>query len=100
MTAPNPETPAVAPTRPKYPAPGAGYATTAQRDYIGRLLRQAEYDERTVSVPHRTLARRAGILPAPEPGTSVDAWVSWLRQRDASRLIDALKRENGDQDDE
>ena len=99
MTTPDPETPAVAPVRPKYPAPGAGYATTAQRDYIDRLLRQAEYDQRTVSVPHRALARRAG-LPAPEPGTSVDAWVSWLRQRDASRLIDALKRENEDIDDD
>lgn len=78
---------------------GAGYATTAQKDWIGSLLRKAEYDTRTCALPHRALARRAGV-ESPEPGTNVDDWIGWLRTRDASKLIDALKREAEDGGDE
>lgn len=74
-------------------------ASTAQRDQIARLLRKAEYDERTVSLPHRALMRRAGV-PAENAGSHVADWIYSLSKAEASRVITQLKRENEDQDHE
>ena len=68
-------------------------ATTAQRDYVRRLLRKLEYDMRTCSLPHRAAAARAGV-PAPESGTGVDEWLDTLTKGQAGDLINGLLRES------
>ena len=69
-------------------------ATTAQRDYVRRLLRKLEYDMRTCSLPHRAVATRAGLTTrVPESGTGVDEWLDTLTKGQAGDLINALLRE-------
>ena len=84
---------------PMNPSAPTDRASTAQRDQIDRLLRKAEYDDRTVSLPHRALMRRANV-PAVSVGSHVADWIYSLSKAEASLVITQLKRENEDQDDE
>lgn len=62
--------------------------THAQRHTICGLLREAEFDTRTVTFQHR----RLGVSEA-QIGGSVDAWLDSLSIEQASVLIDKLQRE-------
>lgn len=70
-------------------------ATERQKSYVKDLLRRAEYDTRTVGPLHRRWGVEERHL-----GGSVDAWLGDLNQAQASRLIDKLRAEVDDEDDE
>lgn len=60
--------------------------TTAQRDLIDRLLREAEYDTRTVTFQHRALG-----VAEHEIGKPVSVWLDSLSIEQASQVIRKLQ---------
>lgn len=70
-------------------------ATAHQKSYIKDLLDQLEFDTKTVGIMHR----RWGVEER-HIGGPVDVWLGELNTAQASRLIERLKREAEEEDDE
>lgn len=70
-------------------------ATERQKSYIKDLLDRAEFDTRTVGILHKRWGAEDRHV-----GKSVDAWLGDLNQAQASRLIDKLKEEVDDEDED
>lgn len=73
--------------------------TQPQRDFIRTLLARCELSTDRFTYMHRP-AFKTARLPEPAFGASVDACLRELDQAEASRLIDALKRLAGVEDEE
>lgn len=71
--------------------------TSHQRGNIKRLLAAADFDNRTVTFMHRRLG-----VPEAQIGRAVDEWLDTLDLGAASKLIDKLKAEadEGDEDED
>lgn len=74
------------------------YCSKAQRELALDLMRQLELDERVVTL---MTIRVFGLakLPPPHEGASLDTAVGELSPNQCSALIDALKREIGDEEE-
>ena len=69
--------------------------TDRQKSYIKSLLDRAEFDTRTVGILHKRWGAEDRHV-----GRSVDGWLDQLNPAQASRLIDRLKEEVGDEDED
>lgn len=69
--------------------------TSNQRSNIKRLLSAADYDARTVTFMHRRLGVPDALI-----GRAVDEWLDTLDLPTASKLIDKLKEEADEGDDD
>lgn len=70
-------------------------ATDRQKSYIKDLLDKLEFDTRTVGPLHR----RWGVEER-HIGNPVDTWLGDLNQAQASKLIDRLKAEAEEEEDD
>jgi hypothetical protein len=70
-----------------------------QRMQIRQLLARAELSTRRYTLMHR-IPFRAARLPDPPDGADIEPHLESLSMADAGRLIDALRRELDDSDDD
>lgn len=64
--------------------------TPAQRATLVRLMGKAAFDDRTITLMHRTIG-----VPETFQGRRVDEWLDSLTAPEASRFIVKLENRNG-----
>jgi CRP-like cAMP-binding protein len=67
-------------------------STPHQRQAIRCAMRDQDLPTDRITLLHKRLFASAS-LPAPTPGTDVDSHLCAMRKEEASRLLDALRRQ-------